>query len=79
MLIATIFFDFIRVLIAGDVAEVSRRLAVNPALATMPSDVGATRLGNQAFFFLRSLITFTRAIRPCTWPPRHSGRGLRNA
>jgi ankyrin repeat protein len=51
MLTATIFFDFIRVVIAGDVAEVSRRLAVNPALATMPSDVGATRLGNQAFFF----------------------------
>ncbi len=45
------FLDFIRVVIAGDVAEVSRRLAVNPALATMPSDVGATRLGNQAFFF----------------------------
>ena len=51
MLFVTSFLDFIRVVIAGDVAEVSRRLAVNSALATMPSDVGATRLGSQAFFF----------------------------
>jgi len=43
--------DFIRAVVDGDIDQVSRRLAGNPALATMPSDVGATRHGASAFFF----------------------------
>jgi len=49
-MIAT-FPDFIRAVVDGDIDEVSRRLAGNPALATMTSDVGATRQGAAAFFF----------------------------
>lgn len=43
--------DFIRVVVDGDIDEVSRRLAASPALATTPSDVGATRQGASTFFF----------------------------
>jgi len=45
------FLDFVRVVVGGDIDQVSRRLAGNPALAMMPSDVGATRQGASAFFF----------------------------
>jgi hypothetical protein len=45
------FLDFVRVVVDGDIDQVSRRLAGNPALATMPSDVGATRQGASTFFF----------------------------
>lgn len=43
--------DFVGVIVAGDVDQVSRRLAGSPALATTPSDVGATRQGAASFFF----------------------------
>ena len=36
---------------AGDLEQVSRRLAARPALATMASDTGATRPGPSTFFF----------------------------
>ena len=39
------FLDFVRLVIGGDAAEVSRRLAANPELARMVSDGGATRAG----------------------------------
>ena len=42
---------FIRLVAAGDLEQVSRRLAEDPALATMSSDVGATRGGASQFFF----------------------------
>lgn len=45
------FLEFVRVVVDGDIDQVSRRLAGNPALATMPSDVGATRQGASPFFF----------------------------
>jgi ankyrin repeat protein len=45
------FLDFIRVVVDGDIDEVSRRLAGNPALATTPSDVGAARNNATDFFF----------------------------
>jgi ankyrin repeat protein len=45
------FLDFVRVVVDGDVDQVSRRLADNPVLATTSSDVGATRQGTSTFFF----------------------------
>jgi hypothetical protein len=45
------FLDFIRQIINGDIDEVSRRLAANRALATLASDVGATRQQSTDFFF----------------------------
>ena len=43
--------DFVRVIVRGDVDEVSRRLAACPALATAASPHGATRGGASSFFF----------------------------
>jgi hypothetical protein len=43
--------EFVGVIIEGDVDRVSRRLAGSPALATTPSDIGATRQGAASFFF----------------------------
>src|SRR4029453_7538225 len=48
---STVFLDFVRVVVDGDVDEVSRRLALHPALATTPSDIGATRQESTNFFF----------------------------
>ena len=47
----SVFLDFVRVVVDGDIDEVSRRLAASPALATTPSDVGATRQESSTFFF----------------------------
>jgi ankyrin repeat protein len=46
-----VFLDFVRVVVDGNIDEVSRRLAVSPALATTSSGVGATRQGASIFFF----------------------------
>jgi ankyrin repeat protein len=46
-----IFLDFVRVVVDGDIDEVSRRLARSPALAITSSDVGATREQSSTFFF----------------------------
>jgi ankyrin repeat protein len=43
--------DFVRVVVDGDIDEVSRRLAASPDLATTSSGVGATRQGASTFFF----------------------------
>ena len=48
---ASTFLDFVRVVVNGDIDEVSRRLADDPMLATTSSEVGATRRGSSAFFF----------------------------
>lgn len=45
------FLDFIRVIIAGNVDDVSRCLASDPSLAIEPSTVGAERHGAASFFF----------------------------
>lgn len=47
----SVFLDFVRIVVGGDIDDVSRRLAAQPALATTPSDVGATRQGPSTFFF----------------------------
>jgi ankyrin repeat protein len=45
------FLDFVRVVVDGEVGELSRRLTECPALATMSADVGATRQSSTSFFF----------------------------
>ena len=45
------FLDFVRTVVGGPVDEVSRRLAADPSLATVASDVGATRRDAATFFF----------------------------
>ena len=45
------FLDFVRLIARGDLAEVPRLLASNPAFATTSSTVGATRQNPAAFFF----------------------------
>jgi hypothetical protein len=39
---SSVFLDFVRAVVDGDLDEVSRRLARSPVLATAVSDVGAT-------------------------------------
>jgi hypothetical protein len=48
---SSLFLDFVRIIVAGDIDEVSARLARNPAMATTPSSVGATRQDAPDFFF----------------------------
>jgi hypothetical protein len=45
------FLDFVRLVVAGDIDDVSRRLAIRPALATASCDVGAKRQEASTFFF----------------------------
>jgi hypothetical protein len=49
--VTSAFLDFVRVVVEGDLDQVSRRLAASPALATMSSGVGATRQDPSTFFF----------------------------
>ena len=49
----SIFLRFVRLVVDGDVGEMSRRLADDPTLANMSSEVGATRQEAAAFFFPR--------------------------
>jgi ankyrin repeat protein len=45
------FLDFIRLVVDGNVDEVSRRLVRSGALASTPADVGATRQEASTFFY----------------------------
>ena len=45
------FLDFVRVVVSGDVEQVSRRLAARPELATKAAETGATRQEPATFFF----------------------------
>ena len=45
------FIDFVRVVIEGNLDQLSSRLAARPELATMSSDTGATRRDASTFFF----------------------------
>ena len=47
----SVFLDFVRAVVAGDIDQVSSRLAAQPSLATASSDVGATRQDASTFFF----------------------------
>jgi Ankyrin repeats (3 copies)/Ankyrin repeats (many copies) len=47
----SVFLDFVRLVVEGDIDEVSRRVAGSPALATKSAEVGATRQEASAFFF----------------------------
>jgi hypothetical protein len=49
--VTSVFLDFVRVVVTGDIDNVSQRLAGSPALATTAADVGATRQEASAFFF----------------------------
>ena len=49
--VKSIFLDFVRDVVNGDIDELSRRLAASPSLATAQADVGATRKGAPDFFF----------------------------
>src|SRR3954470_11087937 len=48
---SSLFLNFVRVVVAADIDEVSARLARNPALAAASSEVGATRQDASNFFF----------------------------
>src|SRR5258705_2692367 len=45
------FLDFVRLVVKGEIDEVSRQLAAHPAFATATAEVGATRQGASSFFF----------------------------
>jgi ankyrin repeat protein len=45
------FIDFVRIVVSGDIGEVSDRLVRNPVLATASATVGATRQDASRFFF----------------------------
>ncbi len=45
------FLDFVRIVIDGDLDEVSKRLDASPAFATASAEVGAERHGASTFFF----------------------------
>ena len=47
----SVFLDFVRVVVDGNIDHVSRRLADTPSLATMSSHEGATRRESAPFFF----------------------------
>src|SRR5437763_5787022 len=49
--VKSVFLDFVRRVVNGDIDEVSRHLAARPALATAPAEVGAARQGAPDFFF----------------------------
>src|SRR5438046_2706748 len=49
--VKSVFLDFIRCVVNGEIEEVSRRLAASPALATTGAEVGATRQSATDFFF----------------------------
>ena len=44
------FFDFILLVVAGDIHEIRRRLSVDPSLATASLEAGATRQAASTFF-----------------------------
>ena len=49
--VKSVFLDFVRHVVNGDIDEVSRRLAASPSLAAAPAEVGAARQGAPDYFF----------------------------
>ena len=74
--VKSVFLDFVRLVVNGEIDEVSRRLAASPSFATAPAEVGADTPGRtRRSFSPKSLTTFTPATRPCIWrPPRFGVR-----
>ena len=50
-IVSSAFISFVRVVIEGDLDQLSSRLAARPELATMSSETGATRGDASTFFF----------------------------
>ena len=51
MISKPVFLDFVRLIVIGEIGEVSRLLSANPSLATSASDVGAARQDASTYFF----------------------------
>jgi ankyrin repeat protein len=49
--VKSVFLDFVRLVVNGDIDEVSRRLAASPSFATESADIGATRQEASNYFF----------------------------
>jgi len=49
--VKSVFLDFVRLVVNGDLDDVSRCLAASPSLATVAAQVGAARTGASDFFF----------------------------
>ena len=49
--VKSVFLDFVRLVVHGDIDEVSRRLTADSSLAAAAAEVGATRNGASDFFF----------------------------
>src|SRR5260370_12622139 len=49
--VESVFLDFVRQVVNGDIDEVSRRLGANPSFAIASSEAGATRQDASTFFF----------------------------
>src|SRR5439155_13068380 len=49
--VKSVFLDFVRHVVNGEIEVVSRRLAASPSFAAASSDVGATRQDATTFFF----------------------------
>ncbi len=49
--VKSVFLDFVRQVVNGEIDDVSRRLAASPSFATASADVGASRHGAPDFFF----------------------------
>ena len=49
--VKSVFLDFIRLVVNGEIDDVSRRLSDHPSLATMSAEVGAARQGAPDYFF----------------------------
>jgi ankyrin repeat protein len=50
--VSSVFLDFVRLVVDGDIDQVSRRLAASPDLATASAAVGASRQEASTFFFV---------------------------
>jgi hypothetical protein len=47
----SVFLEFVRYVVSGEIDEVSRRLAASPTLATAKAEIGAARDGAADFFY----------------------------
>src|SRR5256714_9168386 len=49
--VKSLFLEFLRLVVNGDIDQISRRLLASPFLATTPAEQGAARHGAPDFFF----------------------------
>ena len=72
--VKSVFLDFVRQVVSGDIDEVSRRLAASPSLAAAPAEVGAARQGAPDFFFTEIahyLYAGDTALHVAAWRANH--------